>query len=112
MSEKVTAASNVALLTPVPLEHLVDGQEVVHKEGKVAFGSRAWKTLRELDKLRKVIPVDVYIYESHGGGHFDFKVAWHGRYVRSVEVSSGAHPDGMKYRLPSTGKYADDNIGY
>jgi hypothetical protein len=73
-------ASNVALLAPVPFEHLNDGQEVVQKEGKVAFGSRAWETFRELDKLRKGMPVDVYIYESHGGGHYDFKVSWRARY--------------------------------
>jgi hypothetical protein len=32
--------------------------------------------------------------------------------IHSVEVQDGAHPDGMKYRPPSTGKYVSDNIGH
>ncbi len=108
----MTTASNIALLAPVPLEHLVDGKEVVQSAGKVAFGSRAWETFREVDNLRNGLPVDVYIYESHGDGHYDFKVSWRARYVRHVESNLGAHPDGMKYRPPSTGKYKNDNTGH
>jgi hypothetical protein len=108
----VATAPDIALLAPVPLEHLVDGRETVLKEGKVAFGSRAWETFRQLDDLREGKPVDVYIYESHGDGHSDFRVSWRARYIHSVEVQDGAHPDGMKYRPPSTGKYANDNIGH
>ena len=59
------SAKNVALLAPVPEEHLLDGVNVIHVEGRVAFGSRAWEVFRELDALRKGDPVDVYIYASH-----------------------------------------------
>ena len=40
----------VALLAPVPLEHLIDGLSVCDQQGKVAFGSRAWEIFREAYK--------------------------------------------------------------
>jgi hypothetical protein len=39
-------------------------------------------------------------------------VSWHARYVGHVESIGGAHPDGIRYRPPSTSKYADDNAGH
>jgi hypothetical protein len=112
MAVVVATAAHIALLAPVPLEHLIDGQKIVAKEGKVAFGSRAWETFRELDNLRKGMPVDVYIYESHGNGQYDFTLSWRARYTRTVESDLGAHPDGMKFRPASTAKYANDNSGH
>jgi hypothetical protein len=103
--------SNVALLAPVPLEHLVDGRLVAQQRGRVAFGSRVFELFRELDKLRHGLPVDVYIYPSHAGGVRVFEVSWRGVYVGSVESQDGAHPEGMKYRPPSTAKYPADNLG-
>jgi hypothetical protein len=79
--------------------------------GRVAFGSRVFELFRELETLRHHLPVDVYIYPSHAGGPRVFDVAWHGVYVGSVESQNGAHPDGMKYRPPSTAKYPSDNLG-
>jgi len=105
-------ASNVALLAPVPKEHLDDGRETVLAKGKVAFGSRAWETFRKLDELRKGTPVDVYIYESDGGGHIDYLTSWRGRYIGHVDSDLGAHPAGMTFRPPSTEKYPTDNAGY
>ena len=32
MPETMTTASNVALLAPVPMEHLIDGQQVVQSD--------------------------------------------------------------------------------
>jgi hypothetical protein len=104
-------ARNVALLAPVPLEHLLDGQTISAKEGRVAFGSRAWEIFRELDDLRRGQPVDVYIYASRADEP-TFEVAWHARYVGYVESFDGAHPAGMRYRPPSTGKYPTDNKGH
>jgi hypothetical protein len=60
-----TTTATVALLAPVPLEHLVDGVEVCAREGKVAFGSRAWEVFKQLDEIRAEAPVDVYVYASH-----------------------------------------------
>lgn len=105
-------ARNVALLAPVPLEHLVDGQTVAASEGRVAFGSRAWEVFRELDGLRKGQLVDVYIYASHTEGPPVFEVTWHAEYIGHVDGIAGAHPAGMRYRPPSTGKYPSDNEGH
>jgi len=96
MTATIETAAHIALLAPVPLEHLVDGQKTAESEGKVAFGSRAWEVFRELDTRRKGMPVDVYIYASHSDGQREFEVSWHGRYVGHVEGRMGAHPDGMK----------------
>lgn len=108
----VTIALNVALLAPVPLEHLQDGQEVCATEGRVAFGSRAWEVFRQLDALRGGMPVDVYIYASHSGRSPQFEVSWQALYIRQVDSVNGAHPEDMRFRPPSTAKYADDNQGY
>lgn len=103
---------DVALLAPVPLEHLKDGAIVCEKEGRVAFGSRAWEVFRKLDELRYDLPVDVYIYASHSEGPLRLEVSWHARYIGHVESIGGTHPEGMKFRPPSTAKYEDDNLGY
>ena len=107
-----SAAAQIALLAPVPLEHLLDGQKTVEKEGRFAFGSQKWELFRQLDDLRKGMPVYVYSYASHADGRHDFDASWHARYVRHVESKMGAHPDGMKYRPASTGKYPSDNAGF
>jgi hypothetical protein len=112
MPETINTAAHIALLAPVPLEHLIDGLETVLKEGRVAFGSRAWETFRELDLLRKEMPVDVYIYASGTDGQTDFSISWRGRYIGQVESIAGAHPAGMKFRPASTAKYPPDNSGH
>ena len=112
MALTIDTASHVALLAPVPLEHLHDGRTTAETQGKVAFGSRAWERFRKLDALRKGMPVDVYIYASHPDGQHEFEVSWHAPYIGHVEGNMGAHPDGMKYRPPSTGKYPNDNSGH
>lgn len=68
MPEIIQTAAHIALLAPVPLEHLLDGETTARTEGKVAFGSRKWDTFRQLDALREGMPVDVYIYASHPDG--------------------------------------------
>lgn len=105
-------ASNIALLAPVPLEHLLDGAIVCQEQGRVAFGSRAWEVFRKLDELRGEKPVDVYIYASHSPGPPSFTISWHGRYVGHVEGDNGTHPEGMRLRPPSTAKYIEDNLGH
>jgi hypothetical protein len=102
----------VALLVPVPLEHLIDGIAVCDRQGKAAFGSRAREIFRQLDKLRNGQPVEVYIYASHAPGRSSFKVSWRGIYLGYVEGIHGAHPQGMQFRPPSTAKYEDDNQGH
>jgi hypothetical protein len=113
MTNALETAAHIALLAPVPEEHLIDGQHVAKATGRVAFGSRAWEVFRKLDTLRKGMPVDVYIYASHTAGKDpEFGVSWRARYIRHVESVGGAHPDGMRYRPPSTASYPSDNCGY
>lgn len=105
-------ARHVALLAPVPLEHLLDGQIVAVKQGKVAFGSRVWELFQELDQLRKGQAVDLYIYASHTVGPQILEATWHAEYIGHVHSVEGAHPEGMLYRPPSTAKYRSDNEGH
>ena len=108
----MNTTKQVALLAPVPLEHLADGVDVCAEKGKVAFGSRAWEVFRKLDELRKGELVDVFIYASHTGLSGPPEVSWRARYIGHVVSDGGAHPDGMQYRPESTAKYSDDNKGY
>src|SRR5271165_4626711 len=106
--EKKQTASNIALLAPVPLVHLTSGRTTAEREGKVAFGSRAWEVFRQLDHERKGMAVDVYIYASHSDDPRAI-ASWCARYVGQVESIAGAHPAGMRYRPPST---ANDEQGH
>lgn len=86
-----TTASRVALLAPVPREHLVDGRETALTKGRVAFGSMRWKVFRELDRLRKGMPVDVYIYESDGVGKINSRATWREVAIVSTKRAKWAH---------------------
>ncbi|HZP09753.1 hypothetical protein [Methyloceanibacter sp.] len=104
-----------AILAPVPLEHLQTGLEVCTKEGSVAFGTRKWEFFRNLDQMRDGLPVAALIYPSHdedAPAKDTFIVCWFGWYVRSVDSKGGAHPDGMKYRPPTTAYPLADNKGH
>lgn len=108
----VAMTHEIALLAPVPVEHLVDGEEVGRREGKVAFGSRAWELFRQLDAIRSGAMADVYIYPSHLHQPPHFDVRWRACYIGRVEAVGGAHPPGMRYRPSSTAKYSNDNHGH
>jgi len=109
-----THTNGFAILAPVPEEHLVYGVTVCLHEGKVAFGSRAWEVFRKADEERQGLPVRVLIYPSHpiSTHHRGPKVAWEALYIGQVAAKNGAHPHGMKFRPPSTGKYLTDNYGH
>ena len=110
--DKLKTASNIALLAPVPLEHLISALEVLEVEEKVAFGSLAFLVFHELDKQRKGLPVDVYIYASAREDNRDAALFWRATYVGFVPSSGGSHPSGMRFRPKSTEKYAIDNEGH
>jgi hypothetical protein len=113
MTKTATTASNVALLAPVPKEHLDDGRKTVMAKGKVAFGSMKWETFRDLDTLRAGMPVDVYIYESEGVGKMNGSVTWRGRYVFHDESDMGTPRAAVKpFRPESTFNYEADNQGH
>jgi hypothetical protein len=98
----IKTAGNIALLAPVPLEHLLDAQEIIETEGKVAFGSQRFDLFRQLDSERNGLPVDVYIYASRREGQPEGETFWVARYVGRVESDLGAHPGGMRFRPRST----------
>lgn len=105
-------STHVALLAPVPLEHLQSAVDVCAKEGKVAFGSRAFEALDRLRTEAGDAPCDVLIYASDGKASGPPKVTWRARYERFVEAKVGRHPEGMKYRPPTTANYSGDNHGH
>lgn len=92
---------SIALLAPVPLIHLQDGERTCRREGVVAFGSRAWELFQELDALRGGADVPVYIYASHDPDAEVLAVTWAGDYVGRVSAEHGKHPD-PRLRPPST----------
>jgi hypothetical protein len=104
MSEKLALepAAHIALLAPVPLEHLLSGQTVVEEHGRVAFGSDNFVLFDQLDKERKnKMAVNVYIYASHAEGHHDVERTWRARYLGCrASVPPGVHPE-PKLRPPS-----------
>jgi hypothetical protein len=104
--------SDLALLAPVPLEHLEDARDVCESTGLVAFGSRAWEVFRELDERRDGQPITVYIYASNDPSPAYPEISWVGRYVHHIEGIGGAHPNGMKHRPKATAKYPTDNKGH
>jgi hypothetical protein len=55
----------VALLAPVPEEHLRSGLDVDAREGKVAFGTRAWEAFYQLRELLNGQSTDAFLYASH-----------------------------------------------
>lgn len=104
--------TGVALLAPVPEEHLFSGMEKCGEAGKVAFGSTDWEVFRTLNELGRSQAVNVYLYASHSSKFGLPKVRWTARYMGSVEAKAGAHPEGMAYRPASTEKNQADNIDH
>ncbi len=101
--------TDLAILAPVPYEHLVSGEGVCAAEGKVAFGSMKWEFFRELDLRAAGEKVPVYLYASWAEGSARPHVTWRAWYIGHVEGSGAGHPDGMRFRPPTTGKYPTDN---
>jgi hypothetical protein len=103
---------SVALLAPVPEEHLISGQETLSKAGKVAFGSKNWELFNKLVELLKGDECDVLLYASDAARPLNPPVAtWSARFAGFTVAVNGAHKDGMKYRPTSTTKYPLDNQG-
>jgi len=102
-----------AILAPVPEEHLVSGMVVAAETGFVAYGTRKWELLREVDNRREGDPVPVLIYPSHEDvpARDTFVVTWFGWYTGHVDSKNGAHPQGMTHRPETTAQYAADNKG-
>ncbi len=102
----------VALLAPVPLAHIESAIEVCEKEGRVAFASNHFELFPKLDSIREGSFVDVYIYASFSNEDIGPQVSWVARYTGHVESIEGTHPDGMRFRPPSTSSWEGDNEGF
>jgi hypothetical protein len=100
--DKTVKTHEFAILAPVPEEHLLSWQQD-GQETKVAFGSRDFELFRQADARRGDKAVEVFIYASLAKNRpLKPEVSWHGLYVGHVQSRSGRHPQGMKYRPPST----------
>jgi hypothetical protein len=108
----MTVSFDVALLAPVPLQHLQSGKLVCAEQGKVAFGSKAWELFRRLDQLRARCKVRTFIYASHSDTIGTPRVSWQAHYIGHIEAQGGRHPQGTKYRPSTTERYPEDNDGY
>lgn len=100
-----------ALLASVPLVHLRSGLLVCRREGRVAFGTRAVDVVREFERTAgRGAPV--LIYASLPDRHLGPYVSWGARFDRlTVALLDGSHPDGDRYRPPSTQDVGEDRPG-
>ncbi|SHG79418.1 hypothetical protein [Bradyrhizobium erythrophlei] len=104
---------SVALLAPIPEEHLVSGIETLSHAGKVAFGSKSWEVFNKVDAILAGGECDVLIYVSDAVRPISPPtVTWSARYLGSSLAINGAHKDGMKYRPATTDNYPSDNKGH
>lgn len=90
----------IALLAPVPAEHLASAAELCRKTGRVAFGTDAGMTFAELEAQLNGEGCPVLIYASRAGGAPS--VGWKGRYVRLVPANYAKYPLGAEFRPAST----------
>lgn len=93
-----------AILAPVPEMHILSGKDVCDKETKVAFGSMAFELFRKADELRANEPVKVFIYTSYAetDRFLRSEASWQGLYVGHVPSRNGRHPNGSRFRPPTT----------
>jgi hypothetical protein len=104
---------SVALLAPVPEEHLISGQETLSESGKVAFGSKNWELFNKLAELLNGDECDVLVYASDAIRPLNPPTAtWSAKFVGFSVAVNGAHKNGLKYRPKSTIKYPLDNQGH
>lgn len=104
----------IAILAPIPLEHLESGKTIDETTGFVAFGTNKWELFQKIDSLKGHARTAVLIYPSWGTELVDtgFKVSWFGWYHGHTHSKGGAHPDGLTHRPPTTSSYPKDNAGH
>lgn len=104
----------LALLAPVPEDHLLSGLDMIaqqfdegEKEPVLAFGSMEFELFRHADALRGDRPIEVFIYASMSKADQPLNplVTWHGMYTGQVLSRRGRYPGKAIHRPPST---ADD----
>lgn len=96
--------ADVALLTPVPYEHLVSGQETCSRTGFVAYGTDAVMVMSELKSLVDADhPAGVLIYASHTTDGGPPRATFRARFVSFDGAIGGrAKPAWAGYRPKTT----------
>jgi hypothetical protein len=97
--------ADVALLAPVPKEHLLSGLEQCRAEGFVAFGTDAGMVLAEFKHLvDNEHSADILFYASHASTSGLPQATFRGRFVDYEGAVGGKAKSGWaKYRPVSTG---------
>ena len=98
------ADADVALLTPVPEEHLISGLDICNKIGSVAFGSDSVMTLSEFAHLVSDSTAYVLFYASQSTVSKTPSATYRGRFVKYVgALATGkAPPSCSDFRPPTT----------
>lgn len=94
--------SDVALLTPVPYEHLVSGLPICEAMGRVAFGSDSVEVMSIVAAEARDAQVRVLFYASHAPDAFPARVTWSGTFVGLEGTQAGRHPHHDRLRPPTT----------
>ncbi len=97
--------ADVALLTPVPVEHLISGLAICAGQGFVTFGTDAGMTLAEFShRVGNDSTADILFYASGTPVSGVPKATYRGRFVRyeGALANGKAGPSCAAYRPPST----------
>ena len=100
----------LAILAPVPQRHLRSGVKVCLDHGKVAFGASNKAFFDNVDNLREGAPVEVFLYASLTEQSSIPQVSRRAVYVGYVDAVDGKHPEGEKFRPPTTSNDGDWNV--
>lgn len=96
--------ADVALLTPVPEEHLISGVETCAERGAAAFGTDAGMTLAEFAALARDSTADVLFYASHAATAGALAATYRARFLRyeGARANGKAGPSASDFRPPTT----------
>ena len=64
------------------------------------------------DRVQSAIRIGCRLFNRRHPEDGPVTVTWRAEYIGHVEGKFGAHPEGMKFRPPSTAEHASDNFGH
>lgn len=96
--------AKIALLTPVPLRHLISGLETCHQSGQVTYGSNAVSRFENFRRsLNPAVTADIYFYASHAGGSHKPMATYKANFIHWVSATAnGLAPADYKEFRPTT----------
>jgi hypothetical protein len=99
--------ADVALLAPVPVEHLRSALEKPNPEARAVFSTNRSNTLDKLEKLLGGQRTEVYICDGAPKG----KVTWRATFERLVDPADTKYrPESTKTDTPSNTYYEVSNL--